>query len=58
MQYVGNMKCSPLRNSNEEKKIVPVKMAAYVNVILASSHNHFKITTKPQNNHHSKLPEM
>ena len=33
-------------------------MAAEVHMILASSHNHFKITTKIENNHHSELSEI
>ena len=32
-------------------------MGLQVNVVLISSQNHIKITTKLQNNHHSKLPE-
>ena len=37
---------------------VLVKMAVRINAVLKSSHNHLKITTKLQNNHHSKLSRI
>ena len=30
----------------------------YINTVFARSHNHIKITTKRQNNHHSEPPEI
>lgn len=41
------------------KKIkVPIKLVVKVNVVLKSTHNHIKITTKLQNNHHLEPSEI
>ena len=42
----------------KENLELPGKMAAEENVALASFHNHIKITTNLQNNHHSETPEI